>query len=125
MRGEYGGEAAFAASSLRSMGEDLAMVDWWSETEHDIVECLHRDGAMSPAELGRRVGVSETEAAMFLCMLAREGKVRIRLVESVAESEGPSPCPLPRGERNSRERVVSGQRNSKELHPLEVGSGWA
>ena len=89
------------------------MVDWWSETEHDIVECLHRDGALSPAELGRRVGVSETEAAMFLCMLAREGKIRIRLVESVDESEGPSPCPLP------------GERDSRELLPLEVGSGWA
>ena len=63
------------------------MVDWWSETEHDIVECLRRDGALSPAELGRRVGVSETEAAMFLYTLAREGKVRIRLVESTDEPQ--------------------------------------
>src|SRR6266850_6432283 len=100
-----------SVSPVRS-GEGLAMVDWWSETEHDIIECLQRDGALSPAELGRRVGVSETEAAMFLCMLAREGKIRIRLVESVDGSEGPSPGPLPRGERDSR-----------ELLPLEVGSG--
>jgi hypothetical protein len=114
MRREHDGEAAFAASVLGNLEEGLAMVDWWSETEHDIVECLRRDGALSPAELGRRVGVSETEAAMFLCMLAREGKIRIRLVESVDGSEGPSPCPLPRGERDSR-----------ELLPLEVGSGWA
>jgi hypothetical protein len=90
------------------------MVDWWSETEHDIVECLSRDGALSPAELGRRVGVSESEASMFLCMLAREGKVRIRLVESVSQSEDPSPCPLPRGERDSRMLAV----------PVGAGSEW-
>ena len=108
------------------------MVDWWSETEHDIVECLRRDGAVSPAELGRRVGVSETEAAMFLCMLAREGKVRIRLVESVSQSEGPSPCPLPRGERDSREAQAPSpcllprmERNSKELAvPAGARSEW-
>ena len=107
------GGAASAASALQATGEGLAMVDWWSETEHDIVECLRRDGTLSPAELGQRVGVSETEATMFLCMLVREGKIRIRLVESVDESQGPSPCPLPRGERDSR-----------ELDPLEVVAAW-
>jgi hypothetical protein len=97
------------------MGEDLAMVDWWSETEHDIVACLRRDGTLSPAELGQRVGVSETEATMFLCMLVREGKIRIRLVESVDETQSrPSPCPLPRGERDSRELAV----------PVGAGSEW-
>jgi hypothetical protein len=96
------------------MGEDLAMVDWWSETEHDIVACLRRDGTLSPAELGQRVGVSETEATMFLCMLVREGKIRIRLVESIDESEGPSPGPPPGGERDSRELAV----------PVGAGSEW-
>ena len=83
------------------------MVDWWSETEHDIVECLRRDGALSPAELGRRVGVSETEAAMFLCMLAREKKVLIHLVglpdmpsgrppRGAARLRGKSPAPKQR-----------------------------
>jgi hypothetical protein len=91
------------------------MVDWWSVTEHDIVECLHRDGALSPAELGDRVGLSETEATVFLCMLAREGKIRIRLVESVDEARSrPSPCPLPRGEGDSRELAV----------PVGAGSEW-
>jgi hypothetical protein len=56
------------------------MVDWWSETEHAIVECLGSAGAISPGELGRRVGISEDEAIAFLCMLARERKVSIRLV---------------------------------------------
>jgi len=56
------------------------MVDWWSETEDAIVECLGSGGAMSPGELGRRVGISEGEAIAFLCMLVRERKVSICLV---------------------------------------------
>ncbi len=56
------------------------MIDWWSEAERAIVECLGSGGAMSPGELGRRVGISEGEAIAFLCMLARERKVSIRLV---------------------------------------------
>src|SRR5712691_4441339 len=114
MRGEHDRGAASAAPALRSTEEGLAMVDWWSETEHDIVECLRRHGIHIPAELGERVRVSETEAAMFLSMLARVSKIRIRLVESVDESEGPSPCPLPRGERDSRELAV----------PVGAGSEW-
>ena len=56
------------------------MVDWWSETEHAIVECLGSNGPMSPEDLAQRVGISEGEATAFLCMLAREKKVLIRLV---------------------------------------------
>ncbi len=56
------------------------MIDWWSEIEHGIVECLGSGGAMSPGELGRRVGISEGEATAFLCMLAQDRKVSIRLV---------------------------------------------
>ena len=56
------------------------MIDWWSEIEHGIVECLGSGGVMSPGALGRCVGISEGEAIAFLCMLARERKVSIRLV---------------------------------------------
>jgi hypothetical protein len=56
------------------------MVDWWSETEHAIVECLGSNGPMSPEDLAHRVGISEGETTAFLCMLAREKKVLIRLV---------------------------------------------
>jgi hypothetical protein len=56
------------------------MVDWWSETEHAIVECLGSDGPMSPEDLAQRVGISEGETTAFVCMLAREKKVLIRLV---------------------------------------------
>jgi predicted ArsR family transcriptional regulator len=57
------------------------MVDWWSETEQAIVECLGSNGPMSPEDLAQRVGISEGEATAFLCMLAREKKLRIRLVD--------------------------------------------
>lgn len=57
------------------------MVDWWSETEHAIVECLGSDGPMSPEDLAQRVGISEGETTAFLCMLARERKLSIRLVD--------------------------------------------
>jgi hypothetical protein len=56
------------------------MVDWWSETEHAIVECLGTSGPMSPEDLAQRVGISEGETTAFLCMLAREKKITIRLV---------------------------------------------
>ena len=56
------------------------MVDWWSETEHAIVECLRREGPMSPEGLAQRLGISEGETTAFLCMLAREEKLSIRLV---------------------------------------------
>jgi predicted ArsR family transcriptional regulator len=57
------------------------MIDWWQETDTAILECLRRHGAMSPAALGRHLGMSEGEATAFLAMLVREGKVAIRLVE--------------------------------------------
>jgi hypothetical protein len=56
------------------------MLDWWSETEHAIVDCLESGGPMSPEDLAQRVGISEGETTAFLCMLAREKKVVIRLV---------------------------------------------
>ncbi len=56
------------------------MIDWWTETDNAILECLRTAEAMSPAELGQRVGTSEGETIAFLCMLARQGKVRIHLV---------------------------------------------
>lgn len=56
------------------------MIDWWSETEHAVVECLASSGPMSPQELAQRTGLSEGEAVAFLCMLVREKKVAIQLV---------------------------------------------
>jgi predicted ArsR family transcriptional regulator len=63
------------------------MIDWWNETDTEILECLRRHGAMSPDELGRHLGISEGEASAFLAMLVREGKVSIRLVDLSAASQ--------------------------------------
>lgn len=56
------------------------MIDWWSESEHAILECLGDGAALSPEDLARCVGMSEQDTIAFVCMLAREGKLRIRLV---------------------------------------------
>ncbi|MBI4269220.1 MAG: hypothetical protein HY615_02720 [Candidatus Rokubacteria bacterium] len=61
------------------------MDDWWADLEGDVLACLRATGATPPAEVGRRLGVSESAAASLLAMLAREGKVRIALVELAAE----------------------------------------
>jgi DNA-binding Lrp family transcriptional regulator len=42
------------------------MIEWWSEIEHGIIECLASGGPLSPRELGRRVGLSEGEAIAFV-----------------------------------------------------------
>ena len=56
------------------------MIDWWSETEHAVVDALASAGPMSPQDLAQRIGMSEGEAIAYLCMLARERKVTIQLV---------------------------------------------
>ena len=56
--------------------------NWWNEMDRAILECLRDGGPMSPAELGRRTGMSEGEATTFLATLIREGRVRMQLVEA-------------------------------------------
>ena len=57
------------------------MEDWWDDLESEILATLRSDGPVEPAQLGRRLGISEDAAASLVSMLAREGKVRIRLVD--------------------------------------------
>ena len=63
------------------------MIDWWSETDDAIIECLRDTGPMSPEDLARRIGLSLGETSAFLAMLVREDRVRIRIVELTAEEE--------------------------------------
>jgi DNA-binding GntR family transcriptional regulator len=61
--------------------ENGAMSDWWSEIDNDILQCLGgEEQALSPADIGRRLGLSEGAVNSALSMLVREGKVRICLV---------------------------------------------
>ncbi len=63
------------------------MIDWWSDTDHAITGCLRDAGPMSPEDLARRTGLSVGEISVFLAMLVREDRVRIRTVELTPEEE--------------------------------------
>jgi DNA-binding Lrp family transcriptional regulator len=76
------------------------MIDWWSETDRAIVECLRASGPMSPEALAARIGLSVGEVGAFLAMLARENRVRMRIVELTPEEESrqtrrPMPVSIP------------------------------
>jgi DNA-binding Lrp family transcriptional regulator len=74
------------------------MIDWWSETDHAILECLLAAGPMSPEDLSRRIGLSPGETSAFVAMLVREGRIRIRLVELTQEEVGsPEGTKVPSG----------------------------
>jgi hypothetical protein len=57
-------------------------IDFWNELDGDVLRCLDEEqGAMAPAELGRRLGMSELAVCSILAMLTATGQVRIRSVE--------------------------------------------
>jgi hypothetical protein len=53
----------------------------WSEIDGEVLSVLERRGESSPATIACELGISVGEATAFVCMLAREGKLRIQLVE--------------------------------------------
>ena len=57
------------------------MTDWWTALESEILNCLEHVGTVTPAEIGRRLGIPEAATASLLSVVVRDGKVRIRLVE--------------------------------------------
>lgn len=82
---------------LETDGETL--VDgWWTDIEEEVLTCLRGNGVMSPAEVGRRLGVSEDSAVSLLSILARRGKIRICLVQ----------LPTDRDHSTSEDRLVAG-----------------
>jgi hypothetical protein len=58
-----------------------AGMDWWGRLDGEILDCLELTGTTTPAELSRRLGVSEAATSSLLATLVREGKVRMCLVE--------------------------------------------
>jgi DNA-binding IclR family transcriptional regulator len=59
-------------------------VDFWSDLDADVLRCLaERPGRTTPAELGRRLGMSEGALCSILGMLAEAGTVRIVAVEAI------------------------------------------
>ena len=61
------------------------MDGWWNEIDEQIEKALVRAGGMTPADLGREVGLSEAATVSVLSRLAVEGKIRIARVESTRE----------------------------------------
>ena len=59
------------------------MSKFWDEIDEELLDCLAARGRMTPAEIGRRLEISEDAAVSLVAMLAREGKVRIGVVEGV------------------------------------------
>lgn len=68
---------------LEGERKETGMDTWWSELDDAVLGCLS-EGAMEPAEIGRRLGFSEEAATSLIALLAREGKVRICLVAATA-----------------------------------------
>ena len=58
--------------------------DFWSQLDADVLRCLaggRRE--MTPAEIGRDLGLSEQAVRSIVGMLAEAGKVRICSVERI------------------------------------------
>jgi len=62
------------------------MDDWWSDVEKDVLGCLDGPEAIAPADIAKRLGVSEDATISLLAMLAREGRVKICLVSRAGSS---------------------------------------
>jgi predicted transcriptional regulator len=59
-------------------------IDFWGQLDADVLRCLaERQGGMTPAEIGRNVGMSEQAVSSIIGMLAERGRVRIVSVEPI------------------------------------------
>ena len=56
-------------------------MDFWADLDDELLGCLARHGALSPAEVARHLDIPETAAVSLLCLLAQQGRVTIRAVE--------------------------------------------
>jgi len=61
--------------------------DWWADVEQDFLACLEGEGSTSIATIARRLAISEDAASSLVAILAREGKVRISVVERVRRGD--------------------------------------
>ena len=52
------------------------IVDLWREMDDAVLQCL-AVGETTPAEIGRRLGISEAAVVSVVAMLAAEGRVRV------------------------------------------------
>ena len=50
--------------------------DLWAEIDDAVLKCL-AIGEATPADMGRRLGISEAAVVSVVAMLAAEGRVRV------------------------------------------------
>lgn len=72
------------------------MDDCWSEIDGEILSCLAGYGSMAPAEIGRKLGISEGAVTSLLSILATQGKdshLPGRIDRSGVEASDAMTCP--------------------------------
>jgi hypothetical protein len=80
---ERGGAVVFVDVDAPVGGEGAtAMAAWWTELDGAILDVLSNGRTVAPADIARRLGMSEDAIASLLTLLAQEGKVRVCLVAS-------------------------------------------
>lgn len=67
------------------------MDGWWEEIEREFTECLAACGEAAPAEIGKRLGLSEERVASLIAVLAIDRAVRITRVASGSRAPLPAP----------------------------------
>ena len=77
--------------------------NFWANTDAAILKCLRDEGAMSPADLADRLGISAGESTSLVCLLAMQGRVKVRLVE-LDEEEAARRLRVPSRRGRSRSR---------------------
>ena len=60
-------------------------MDWWDTLEAEVLQSLDRTGVTTPHVLGQSLGLPEAATASLLAILVREGKVKMCLVQRVAD----------------------------------------
>jgi hypothetical protein len=58
--------------------------DWWELLDNEVLDCLTCGRALSPEEVGAKLGMSAESAASLITMLVRDGRVRITVAERKA-----------------------------------------
>jgi DNA-binding MarR family transcriptional regulator len=70
------------------------MSDWWTDLDTAVLECLKDDGPVTPAQMAERLGMTEAAVTSLLCMLAKQRKVRICLVEEMRAQKDERRSPI-------------------------------
>lgn len=60
-------------------------MDFWTELDDEVLGCLARHGACSPADVAKHLGIPESAAVSLVCLLAQQGRIAIRLVDLGAD----------------------------------------